>query len=388
MSMASPSRLPEPNSPSGVPPGVPLATAALGAAGELRASQGAAGDLTYEDAIRKEPLSVMALRRFFTYPGLVFATVIWLGLGAIIVPVGFVVDLARRKPQLLVRFWAMLATVMVGQLGGVIAIHLGRIACALGLTASPFRRVSNLIMARWSNLNVRAMAWIYGMRIEVEGGAQARGKPTLLLSRHSSIIDTILPMAILGNDHGIAFRIVLKHELLYSPPADAIGHYRPTAFVRRGAGELTHELEQIRRLGADLGADESVLIFPEGTRFTPAKKAQVIAKLAAKNPQAAAEAAALHHVLPIRPAGTHALIEGAPGADLLFCAHTGFEEANQLEDFVGGSLYRKHVKIKYWRVPAADIPADRASREAFLARHWRAVDVWVAANADGARPTN
>ncbi len=73
-----------------------------------------------------------------------------------------------------------------------------------------------------------------------------------------------------------------------------------------------------------------------------------------------------------------ALMEGAPDAALVFCAHTGYEASARLDDFVAGGLYRATVKVKMWRVAAADVPTDPDARVAFLHAEWRKVNAWVA----------
>ena len=120
------------------------------------------------------------------------------------------------------------------------------------------------------------------------------------------------------------------------------------------------------------------MIFPEGTRFTPERRAAILAKLQTKNPAAAAAAERLTEVLPLRLGGTHALLDAAPHADVVFCAHTGYEDSATLEDFIRGGLYRAVVRVKFWRVPAAQIPTDHAERAAFLDGHWRKVDEFIA----------
>jgi hypothetical protein len=76
-----------------------------------------------------------------------------------------------------------------------------------------------------------------------------------------------------------------------------------------------------------------------------------------------------------------ALMDGAPDAALVFCAHTGYERTARLEDFIAGGLYRTIVKVKFWRVPASAVPTDPAARAAFLHAEWRKVDAWVAKHA-------
>ena len=90
----------------------------------------------------------------------------------------------------------------------------------------------------------------------------------------------------------------------------------------------------------------------------------------------------LKHTLPPRPAGTLALLEDRPDIDVVFMAHTGLESANRLEDFVAGALYKRKVKMKFWRVPAAEIPKDPEEQKLWLHAEWSKMDRWVAENRD------
>ncbi len=57
---------------------------------------------------------------------------------------------------------------------------------------------------------------------------------------------------------------------------------------------------------------------------------------------------------------------------------SGHGASARLEDFVAGGLYRATVKVKMWRVAAADVPTDPDARVAFLHAEWRKVNAWVA----------
>jgi 1-acyl-sn-glycerol-3-phosphate acyltransferase len=129
-----------------------------------------------------------------------------------------------------------------------------------------------------------------------------------------------------------------------------------------------------------MGPHDVVVIFPEGTRFTPEKQTEVMAKLAVRMPETAAWAARLRHVLPPRPVGTLSLLEARPDIDVVFCAHTGLEESNRLEDLINGSLLGRTVKAKFWRVPRAEVPLARDERVAWLHAWWERVDRWIDEN--------
>ena len=126
--------------------------------------------------------------------------------------------------------------------------------------------------------------------------------------------------------------------------------------------------------------NQALVVFPEGSRFSPEKKERIVSKLAHSNPIAAERARQLQHVLPARPAGACALIEARPDIDVVFLAHTGLEGANRLEDFVGGALYKQKVRMKFWRVPASEIPKDSQARIDWLHKEWSKVDAWIAKN--------
>ena len=97
-----------------------------------------------------------------------------------------------------------------------------------------------------------------------------------------------------------------------------------------------------------------------------------------KDPAIAAIAEELTHVLPLRFGGMFALMDAVPHADVVFCAHTGYERTVRLADFVAGGLYRAIVKVKFWRVAAAAIPRDPDLRVKFFQDEWRKVNAWVA----------
>jgi hypothetical protein len=83
-------------------------------------------------------------------------------------------------------------------------------------------------------------------------------------------------------------------------------------------------------------------------------------------------------VLPPRRGGTLGLLEAAPQADVVVCAHTGFESSASLASVWKGALVHQRIRVQFRRIARAEIPTDRDARVAWLLDEWRRVDAWVA----------
>ena len=197
--------------------------------------------------------------------------------------------------------------------------------------------------------------------------------------RHASVLDTLLPAAIVSRRTGLRLRYVMKRELLWDPCLDVVGQRLPNAFVRRGRGGAAEEIERVCELARDLGPRDGVLLYPEGTRFSAARRERVLARLAASADAKHLERArALHHVLPPRLGGALALLDAAPGVDVAIGAHAGLEPLRTLADLWSGALLGRRIELAFWRIPAASIPTGRADRVEWLYDQWQRVDAWLA----------
>jgi 1-acyl-sn-glycerol-3-phosphate acyltransferase len=161
----------------------------------------------------------------------------------------------------------------------------------------------------WVTATWRALARIYGIRLVIDGeGALERG-PIVLMSRHASLLDTILPILIASSRHGLALRYVAKRELLWDPCVDLVGHRLATAFVRRNRRDHDLDVAVVESLARDLGPRDAIVIFPEGTRFTEAKRTRTLAALAGRDDVAFAHASRLKNLLPPHPGGPLHLLD-------------------------------------------------------------------------------
>jgi 1-acyl-sn-glycerol-3-phosphate acyltransferase len=294
-----------------------------------------------------------------------------------------VVDLAlwlvRRKPWMAVRLVAFAWWFLFGELRGV-----GGLALIWLATGGPFGRRSLRrrrwvydLRIHWARSHLAGIRTLFGLRFEIEGLEQAGPGPVLIFIRHASIIDNTLPDAIIGHHHGLGLRFVIKRELRMLPTIDIGGRWVPTNFVRRASDDPAGEVARLRRLADDLGEGEGILIYPEGTRHTDEKLARAQALIAERQPAVAPLADRLRNVLPPRLGGPLALLEQCRGADVVLFGHVGLDGFEYIRDIWAGGLVGTTVRLRFWRFPAAEIPAGEEARTAWLYERWQLLDDWV-----------
>lgn len=237
------------------------------------------------------------------------------------------------------------------------------------------REILYRLQAWWASVNLKVAQRLLRLSIVVEGAEYAVPGPVILLIRHASILDTLLPCAYIQRPFRFRVRYILKQELLFDPCIDVVGNALPNYFVDR-AGDTPRELEGVRSLVSSLGTD-GVLIFPEGTRFSPQKRQNALQKLDAQGSELRTAAHALTHVLPPKPGGVLTLLDALPNIDCVFFAHSGLETFAKVKDLLSGAVVGSTVRARLWRVPAADIPFDTADRVRWLYEQWGKVNAFV-----------
>ncbi len=293
--------------------------------------------------------------------------------------VDLVLWLARRKPWIGVRLVAMLWWFLFGEIRALLTL--------LGiwvLTGGPLGRGSLRrrrwlydLRVNWMRSHLGGVRALFGLRLEVTGLELAGPEPALIMMRHASIIDNTLPDALVGHEHGIGLRFVIKRELQVLPTIDIGGRWVPTVFVRRASADSAAEVAALRGLARELGPGESILIYPEGTRSTPRKLARAQQVIAERQPQIAPLANRLENILPPRLGGPLALLDEAQGVDVVFCGHVGFDGFQFVSNIWAGGLVGTTIRVRFWRYPGAEVPAGEQQRIAWLYERWQAVDDWV-----------
>jgi 1-acyl-sn-glycerol-3-phosphate acyltransferase len=298
-------------------------------------------------------------------------------LGAVLVDLAL--WLVRRKPWMAVRLACMAWWFLFGELRGVAGLAVIYLVTGgpLGRGSLRRRRLVYDLRIHWARSHLGGVRVLFGLTFEIEGLEKAGPGPVLILIRHASIIDNALPDAVIGHAHGLGLRFVIKQELQMLPTIDVGGRWVPTNFVRRASTDTAGEVARLRRLAHDLGEGEGILIYPEGTRHTAEKLARAQELIAERQPAIAPLASRLRHVLPPRLGGPLALLEEGRGADVVVCGHVGLDGFEYIRDIWAGGLVGTTVRVRFWRSPAADVPAGEDERVAWLYERWQLLDDWV-----------
>jgi 1-acyl-sn-glycerol-3-phosphate acyltransferase len=302
-------------------------------------------------------------------------------LAPIILPATLLVDAVRwltnRTPFMSTRLYAFGIVYLFAEVAGVIALGIIWIVALGGRARTAYIDATYAVQRRWTSVLLGAAAAIFGLRISVENAELVTPGPLLVLARHASIVDNLLPGQLITGDARIRLRYVLKRELLSDPCLDIAGSRLPNYFVDREAGDPRHELEQIRALARDLTARDGVLIFPEGTRFTPRRQQRALAELEASDSSYLERARGFRHVLPPKLGGVSALLKTAPTADVVLLGHHGLEGFARVGDVWRGAMLGQTVRVRFWRHAAGSIPSSRTGRADWLFDQWAEIDGWI-----------
>jgi len=219
---------------------------------------------------------------------------------------------------------------------------------------------------------------LFGIQVHLDYDYTFGERPAIVLCRHASITDTFIPLMYICRRFDLPMKYVMKRELEWDPCLDLAVNRMPHLFVVRGSNDATKEIEAIAQMMDGAKPNEGVIIFPEGTRFSPSKRARIIQKLRDSGAHADADwAERYQHVLPPRTGGPLALLDHADKADIVFCAHTGLERSSTFKDTFNGSLVGTHAYIKFWGAHTEDLPPDAEGRKQWLFEQWKKVDDYV-----------
>jgi len=259
-----------------------------------------------------------------------------------------------------------------------VARHMAATLACAGL--SPRDEAGHYALMRWFVGGVYDTA-VRAARVELrvaesepaEAVLSRHDRPLLVLSMHSGEGDSLLVLHQLLCRHGRRPRVVLHEALRVDPLIDVLGSRLPNRFVDPRGGDTEVEIASMSR---GLGAQEAVLIFPEGGNFSAERRQRGIERLERLgHHEEAGWAREMRHVSAPRPGGALAAIEAAPGADVVFVAHAGVPRSF-------GEAWRmlpapQTVELRLWHAPAAGIPAGRDDRIDWLFGWWRTLDAWV-----------
>jgi 1-acyl-sn-glycerol-3-phosphate acyltransferase len=318
------------------------------------------------------------VRRAVTVPAVALGSAALGSTVGVWAPVAGAVDLARsgrRFPRLrLLSFawaWTTLETL------GAVA------ASGLWLAGRSGDRSAHYALQRWWAARlVDALHVLTSLSFEIDGLEQLAPGPVVVCARHASIADALLPAWLLGRV-GMRPRYVMKDDLLLDPSLDIVGHRIPNHFVDRVPDDRGTELDAIEALARGMGGSDAAVIFPEGMVVTEGRRARALAQLATRDPERAARLATLHRLAPVHPAGTDALLRGAPDADLVLLTHVGLEPLQRVADAPAHVPLAAPVTVRIRRVARDAVPTG-ADFVGWMDQEWLAADAALGALAGGA----
>ncbi len=310
---------------------------------------------------------------------MLYAVLIVLVLASPILLVGtLMADLVTgRRRMRWTRLLALVLGVLVVEAIGVASAGALWVAAGFGhRTDSERAQVLNFRLEAWWVRSLMAVCRrTVRMDVVIDGLEHLTGGAAVVVARHTSLGDALLPADLCANHAGLQLRYVLKRSLCWAPCIDIVGHRLPNHFVNRSPDDDV-EIRALEELSRGLDERSAVVIFPEGTFHTPERAAKVVARLRETRPDIAQRAADLKHLLPPRPGGTFALLEGAPDADVVVIAHVGFERFSSIGRIVRSVPFSDPVRVELWRVPRADVPTEPGPRLDWLYDQWHRIDEW------------
>jgi 1-acyl-sn-glycerol-3-phosphate acyltransferase len=194
--------------------------------------------------------------------------------------VGLVVDLTRwvvgRKPFMALRMLAFGWVYMAVGMRCLVTVGWQWLRAGFGRNRERMREGSYRLQEWWAAALFGAVKRIFRLEVSVEGLDRVRPGPVIVMMRHASIVDTLLPNVFVTRQAGIRLRYVLKRELLADPNLDIAGNRLINHFVDRD-GDSGREVAAVLALASGMTEGEGVLIYPEGTRFTESRRRRIIA---------------------------------------------------------------------------------------------------------------
>jgi 1-acyl-sn-glycerol-3-phosphate acyltransferase len=327
-------------------------------------------------------LPPVLVRRLLLAPGLILLTLVVLtGLPLLVLLAAALSTVLPGRWRALRLLWMVMLHLVLESVALVALFGLW-VASGFGWKiGSPAFQRAHYAVVRWY---LQVIYWecrrVLHVRVEVEGPPPTSydGRPLLILSRHAGPGDSFLVVHALVNWYAREPRIVLKDTLQWDPAIDVVLNRLPNRFIRPGgkSGDLVER--QVGELSRHLDENDAFVIFPEGGNFTEHRRKRAIERLRRKGHIDEAEKAErLRHVLAPKPGGVLAALTQAGDADVVFVAHTGVEHMTTVLDVWRELPMDRAIQMRWWIVPAAEVPEGEDERIDWLFAWWARIDDWV-----------
>lgn len=252
----------------------------------------------------------------------------------------------------------------------------------LGERGGPRWRLEHeqLLLDALNGIMEHAERWV-GLRVEFDepidfGSGTA---PLLAFPRHAGPGDSIVLAWMLAALAGRMPRVVLKDFLLWDPGIGCVLGRMESYFVPSRSGAGDDRTQPLRELATSLDPIDSVLLFPEGQNWTPARWRRLIDKLHAGGaPERAAQAEAWKHVMPPLQRGVQLLMSERPDADVIVIATTGLEWlVSPWQIFKAIPLHDAPMLMRAWTFTPSQRPVDPDEIGVWLDERWDVLNEWV-----------
>ncbi|MGH4009370.1 MAG: 1-acyl-sn-glycerol-3-phosphate acyltransferase [Pseudonocardiaceae bacterium] len=279
--------------------------------------------------------------------------------------------------------WVVVVALVLESAGLVALLGLWLAAgFGLAIRTPPFQYLHYQLVGWYLRVLYREAARVLRLRVDVEGPDpdDYHDRPLLVFCRHAGPGDSFLLAHALVNWYAREPRIVLSEALQWGPALDVVLNRLPNRFLPGGGGEQMQQ--RIGELATALDHNDAFVIFPEGGNFTERRRLAGIARLRARGLEdMARRSEAMRHVLPPRPGGVAAALAAAADADVVWVAHAGLDHLYTVADIWRELPLDQTVRMRWWRVPAAEVPRDEGAQVEWLYHWWERIDDWV----DGVR---
>ncbi|MEO0492854.1 MAG: 1-acyl-sn-glycerol-3-phosphate acyltransferase [Actinomycetota bacterium] len=298
-------------------------------------------------------------------------------LAPVVVPVLYLVDLVTGSLRgRRVRAYLLIAATLWTEVVGVVA------ASALAVWYLNGRRNPEGWLATnyrlefwWCKRHIANLGLFAGVSITMPDPSPLEGGRSIMVARHSSHIDAVVPLLVL-EDAGRLARYTLKEDLKWAPAMDLVGDRTPNVWIDRSTPG-SEMFQQVEDLAAAMPDDGTCVIFPEGTFRTQERHDKAIARLRGSRDDLADKADGLRYVLPPRPAGTLALMRGAPDADIIVLANVGVEGSSSIKEIIATIAGKRPIEVRAVRHPRATVPTDEDEINSWLIERWIEMDDWI-----------
>lgn len=240
----------------------------------------------------------------------------------------------------------------------------------------------------WLKRINRAAQRFFWLQIRIEDPPARKAGPVLVFSRHAGPGNSLMLVGTLMIGYRRFPRIVMLAKLQWDPLFDIVGNRLPNRFIRHDRSQRDRSLQVIEELAAGTTGQGAFVLFPEGRDFTQPLRQRAIAQLRHRgHSEAAEQAEMLRRMLPPRPGGVMAAVNAAPGADVVFVAHTVLEDVGHLTELWHRIPFQRPVTARYWRVPAAEVPREQQDLIVWLYEWWARIDDWIEARVSASEET-